>query len=116
MPLIELFDAQRLAASEEVAVAPITFDAQPVSAGKGGADAVVAQLAFADLDLDRDLAAGVALRLLRHRDAGEDAERHQPVARLFHLPQRILPAFLEPGHVGGEARVHGLGAGDRRRP
>ena len=56
------FDAQRLGAAEEVAVAPIAFDAQPLGAGNGCADTVVTQLALADLDLDRDLAACVERR------------------------------------------------------
>ena len=48
-------------------------------------------------------------------DAGEHAERQQPVARLVHFLRRIGLAGLQPGHIGGEARIHRLRAADRGR-
>ena len=47
------------ALAEQVAVAPIALQAETLGVGKRRADAVVTQLALADLDIDRDVAAGV---------------------------------------------------------
>ena len=95
-------------------MAPVALEADAVRARYGGADAVVAELALADLDQDRDCSVLIERVTLLDCDARKHAKRQKPVARIVHFLRRVGLARLEPCYIGGEARVHRLGAGDRR--
>ena len=105
-------DAQAFGPAEEVAVAPIAVDARAVGVGIGRADAVIAELALADLDLHGQRAVGGLRLAFLDRDAGEDVELQEPLARLLEIVGREDLPLLDAGHVGDEAGIDVLGAVD----
>lgn len=113
MPLIAPSMRSFFGTAEQIAVAPITFEAEPLGVGKGAANAEIARLALAHFDADRDVAVGVETVGLLQRHAVEDFQPEQPVARLVDLFRRILAAALQAGHVFSEITVDLFGALDR---
>ena len=104
--------AQFLGVAEQVAVAPVPLEPEPVDGGIGTADTEETGLALTHPDIDRDVAVGVELVGLLEGDAVEHFERQQPVARVADLLGRVLPAPFQPGHVFGEVAIHLVGALD----
>ena len=107
------FDAQLLGATEQVPVPPETFDPEPLGVGVGRTDAVVALLALAHFDADRDCAVAVEFSALLNADAVEDAEIEQAVPRVLDLLRRVGVAALQAGHIACEVAIDLVGSFDR---